>query len=161
MIKIIKKIKAFFLSLVIGATAFYFMFDIDLKYLSNIGFNSIEKENQSIVGVWRNDDSVIEIDKSGGWLSKIHYGISHKSTNARIQSVHSDKIRVGFSVIGTYYKTNGLPEQLENGKWVWEIDGKNYERTGDRLPASERTSIIGKNNSSNSSSHRRKSRRNY
>ena len=51
--KIIKKIKAFILSLAIGATAFYFMFDIDLKYLSNIGFNSIEKENQCIVGIWR------------------------------------------------------------------------------------------------------------
>jgi hypothetical protein len=150
-----KKVKSFFVTLIVVAAASYFFFDFDTKYLSNIGFKTIPEEKMSIVGVWRSHDSVIEVDNSGGWLSSIHYGSVRKITNAKIQSIDDKKIRVGFSIIGNYIEHNGLPKQHENGKWTWEIEGKIYEKTGERLPASERQQIVGKDKRSSSRDKKR------
>jgi len=126
--------------LLIGA---FVSFDLDTKYISNFGIKQLPKEHESLVGVWRSHDSVIEINSFGKWLSRVQAGSVRKTTNATIQSIAPNKIRVGFSAFGNEFNFRNFPEQQDNGKWTWEVNGEIYEKTGDRLPASERDEITG------------------
>lgn len=127
-------------ALLIGA---FVSFDLDTKYISNFGIKHLPEEHQSMVGVWRSHDSVIKINRAGKWLSRVQAGSVRKTTNATIQSIGPNKIRVGFSAFGNEFNYREFPEQMDNGKWTWEINGEIYEKTGDRLPASERDEITG------------------
>lgn len=135
-----KKLKSFLFAICLLLVGVFFVYDFNAKYAKNFGIE-IPQDKKMIVGVWRSDDSVIEVTKSGKWLSKITNGAVSKTYNAKIQEITDKNIRIGMSVMGHKFTHFGLPEKNEDGKLVWNIAGRTFTHSGSRLPASERNEI--------------------